>query len=72
MFVILKEKFIRYENGKRLICAEIAADTVSDLPGAASIAGCTLDMGSIGWVIGTGRLYGLNSQGEWICQTEEE
>lgn len=72
MFNILKERFIRYSEGKRVICAEIAADTAADLPAAASIPGCILDLGSIGWVIGDGTFYGLNSEGEWICQTEVE
>jgi len=72
MYVILSESFVRYENGKKLIRAEIAADTAADLPAVNSITGCKLAMGSVGWVIGDGLFYGLNSSGEWVCQTEAE
>lgn len=72
MKAILTEKFIRYQNGKAVIRAEIAADLFSDLPDNGQIGGCVLDMGSIAWVISTGKLYGLSSTGQWICQTEGE
>ncbi len=68
MRTIISETFLRYENGKALVRAEIAADTAADLPAADAFPGSLLSMGSIAWVIAAGEFYALTSSGRWVYQ----
>ncbi len=69
MISIIKEKFIRFDNSKSVVLAEICVDTAEELPNANGITGRILVQGSLAWDISTGDFYGLNSSGEWINQT---
>ena len=69
MISIIKEKFIRFDNSKSVVLAEICVDTAEELPNADGITGRILVQGSLAWDISTGDFYGLNSSGEWINQT---
>ena len=69
MISIIKQKFIRFDNGKSVVLAEICVDTAEELPNADGITGRLLVQGSLAWDISTGDFYGLNSSGEWINQT---
>ncbi len=53
------------KNGVMVDTVTVVCDTVKDLPKAQA----SWDMGSIAWILDTGDFYGLNSSGEWICQT---
>lgn len=76
MLKIKKQDFIRFVEveGRNLSLtrAEMFCDTVSDLPSVNDIDGFILDMGSIAYVIDTGDLYVLNSNGDWINSSGEE
>ncbi len=48
-----------------LVRAEMFCDTSADLPSVDDIDGCLLDMGSIAYIIDTGDVYVLNSEGAW-------
>lgn len=68
MFTIGSVNYQSYaatSDGRRRVIAEIFADNVSDLPEVNDIKGYTLSMGSIAYVIATGELYVLGSDGIW-------
>ncbi len=54
-------------EGRSRVTAEVFADNVSDLPEVDGIDGYALCMGSIAYVIATGELYVLGSNGAWYC-----
>ena len=59
------QSYARTKEGRSDVTAEIFADNVSDLPETEGIDGYTLCMGSIAYVIATGELYVLGSDGTW-------
>lgn len=72
MLSILKESFVRFDEGKAAVIVELAVDAKSELPGADTLEGRKLCQGSLAWVIGTGAIYGLDSSGKWVDQDSGE
>lgn len=68
-YVVYNSKFIAEveSNGVKLnlILLELAADSVDDFPAADAEEGQLICFGSIGYEINTGKIYVLNSEGEW-------
>lgn len=68
----IEEHFVQNvdDNGiiKQLVRAEFVCDSPSELPTADYKEGQNLSIGSMGWDVSTGNLYGLNSAGVWINQ----
>lgn len=67
MIKILESKSEGIVEGKNLIRANIAVDSVNDLT-VDGFKNYRFTMGSIAWVIGTGDIYGLSSDGTWEKQ----
>ncbi|MDE5619004.1 MAG: hypothetical protein K2I80_00560, partial [Ruminococcus sp.] len=66
MINITKKSFISFTDEQKIrIIAEIFADDVSELPETDGIDGCELAQGSVAYVIKSGRLYILGSDGKW-------
>jgi hypothetical protein len=68
MIVIRKldyQSYAKTVDNRSRVTAEIFVDEVSDLPETNGIDGYTLCMGSIAYVITTGELYVLGSDGKW-------
>ena len=68
MLEIKQIKYLSYAktvDDRSLITAELFADEVSDLPETEGIDGYTLSIGSVAYVITTGELYVLGSDGQW-------
>ncbi|MCM1009240.1 MAG: hypothetical protein NC485_15230 [Ruminococcus flavefaciens] len=59
------QSFAKTTGEKSRISVEIFADTISDLPETEGFDGYTLCMGSIAYVIETGEMYVLGSDGQW-------
>lgn len=72
MLSILNERFVRFDEGKPAVIAELAVDTSAELPGADDLEGIKLCQGSLAWVIGSGAILGLSGSGEWIDQDSGE
>ena len=66
--VIIKEQLLAMDNGKAVCRAELAVDTAAELPSPAQTTDRVFAAGSLAWVISTGGIYGLDSQGSWILQ----
>lgn len=69
MLSIINEKFIRFEDGKPTVFAELCVDTAEELPTAESLSDRTLAQGSVAWDISNGEFYALKSTGEWVNQS---
>lgn len=54
MLSIINEKFIRFEDGKPTVFAELCVDTAEELPTAGSLSDRTLAQGSVAWDISNG------------------
>ncbi len=68
-----RERFIKYpDDDKTRIIAEIYADDLSELPEIDGIDGCELAQGSVAYVIKTGGLYVLSSDGKWYDSDGKE
>ncbi len=68
MVEIKQIKYLSYAktvDDRSLVTVELFADAVSDLPETNGIDGYTLSIGSIAYVITTGELYVLSSDGQW-------
>ena len=72
MVVILKEKFVSFEDGVSVVIAELAVDSCEDLPTADGLEGRRLSPASLAWEISTGEFYGFGSDGKWVNQTAGE
>lgn len=62
------KKFIRYENGKAVIRAELIFDTPSELPASVEYEGYILSQGSVAWTVKAKEVYALASDGNWVKQ----
>lgn len=70
MLEIKQIKYLSYAktvDDRSRVAAELFADEVSDLPETEGIDGYTLSIGSIAYVITTGELYVLGSDGQWYA-----
>lgn len=68
MVEIKQIKYLSYAktvDDRSLVTMELFADAVSDLPETNGIDGYTLSIGSVAYVITTGELYVLSSDGQW-------
>ncbi|MDE5772747.1 MAG: hypothetical protein K2I06_14195 [Ruminococcus sp.] len=66
MISIIKQSFISFtDDRKSRITAEIYADDVSELPENNGIDGYELAQGSVAYVIKSGGIYILGSDGKW-------
>lgn len=66
MISIRKQSFISFtEERKSRIIAEMYADEVSELPERTGIDGYELAQGSVAYVIKSGGIYVLGSDGKW-------
>ncbi|MCM1133794.1 MAG: hypothetical protein NC340_10030 [Ruminococcus flavefaciens] len=67
MMTIRKENFIMFAEDMQtsVVRADIDVDTVSELPGVASISGRILHQGSVAYVIKSGEFYVLAGDGNW-------
>lgn len=68
MVEIKQIKYLSYAktvDDRSLVTVELFADAVSDLPETNGIDGYMLSIGSIAYVITTGELYVLSSDGQW-------
>lgn len=73
MISITKKSFISFTDEQKIrIIAEIYADEVSELPKIDGIDGCELAQGSVAYVIKTGGLYVLSSDGKWYDSDGKE
>ncbi len=75
MLEIKKIKYLSYAktvDDRSLVTVELFADAVSDLPETKGIDGYTLCIGSIAYVITTGELYVLSSDGQWYSSGGQE
>lgn len=72
MIVILKEKFVSFDEGVSVVIAELAVDSKTELPTESGIEGRKLSPASLAWEIGTGEFYGFGSDGKWVNQTTGE
>lgn len=60
------KRFIKYPDDKKTrVVAEIYADDVSELPENDGIDGYELAQGSVTYVIKSGEIYVLGSDGKW-------
>lgn len=69
MLSVINEKFIRFEDERAIVIAEIRVDSSDELPEADALSGRMLAQGSLAWDISTGNFYALKSTGEWVNQT---
>ncbi|MDE5620356.1 MAG: hypothetical protein K2I80_07525 [Ruminococcus sp.] len=73
MISITKKSFISFTDDKKSrIIAEIYADDVSELPENDGFDGCELAQGSVAYVIKSGGLYILGSDGKWYDNNGKE
>ena len=73
MINITKKSFISFTDEQKIrIIAEIFADDVSELPEIDGIDGCELAQGSVAYVIKSGGLYILGSDGKWYDNNGNE
>lgn len=72
MLSILNERFVRFDEGKSAIIAELTVDTIAELPRAETLEGIKLCQGSMAWVIESGAILGLSGSGEWVDQDSGE
>ena len=72
MAVILKEKFVSFDEGVSVVIAELAVDSQTELPTADGLEGRKLSPASLAWEISTGEFYGFGSDGKWVNQTTGE
>ena len=72
MLVILKEKFVSFDEGLSVVIAELAVDSKTELPTESGIEGRKLSPASLAWEISTGEFYGFGSDGKWVNQTTGE
>lgn len=75
MLTIRKIDYLSYAktvDKRSSVIAEIFVDEVSDLPETEGIDGYTLCMGSIAYVVKTGELYVLSSDGQWCISGGQE
>ena len=67
------KRFIKYpDDDKTRIIAEIYVDDVSELPENDGFDGYELAQGSVAYVIKSGRLYILGSDGKWYDNNGKE
>lgn len=67
MITIRNEHFIKFADDKQtsIVCAEIYADTVDELPETDGIPSRVLHQGSVAYVVKTGEIYVLAGDGKW-------
>lgn len=66
------QSYARTVDNRSRVTAELFVDEASDLPGTEGIDGYTLCMGSIAYVVRTGELYVLGSDGKWYGGEKED
>ena len=68
-----RERFVKYPyDDKVRIIAEIYADNVSELPEKDGLDGYELAQGSVAYVIKSGGIYVLGSDGKWYDSDGQE
>lgn len=65
---IIKGKHLYFDGSNSVVRIKIHMDTADELPTATEFSGKKLAMGSIAWVISTGDIYALDSNGNWQKQ----
>lgn len=60
-----KSHVIAYVNEKSHIIGEIFVDNIAELPESSGIDGYELVQGSVAYVVQTGELYVMGSDGKW-------
>lgn len=65
MLRLTDTKVVGYNNGNLCIIGEIYVDDISELPSPTGIDGYELVQSSIAYVINSGELYVMDSDGKW-------
>lgn len=65
---IIEYKLIRLVGDKSIVRAVFAADSIDIVPGKNDLDGFILDIGSAAWIVPEGKMYAMDSEGNWVKQ----
>lgn len=67
MFIVTKQRLLVRppDEEKSCIIAEIFADTIDDIRNLTEVDGYILSIGSLAYVVETGEIYAIKSDGIW-------